>query len=64
MFRGNVKIGAMNVECHVLNDLRRRLILVASVKLLRVLSGGRESGNLARYLNRNPLFQENLSSAR
>jgi P63C domain len=59
MFRGNVKIGDMNVECHVLNDLRR---VLTQREVVRVLSGGRESGNLARYLSRNPLFQDDFES--
>lgn len=59
MFRGNVKIGDMNVECHVLNDLRR---VLTQREVVRVLSGGRESGNLARYLSRNPLFQDDFAS--
>lgn len=54
MFRGTVKIGDMDVECHVLNDLRR---VLTQREVVRLLSGGRESGNLARYLRRNPLFE-------
>lgn len=33
----------MEMECHVLNDLRR---VFTQREIVRVLSGGRESGNL------------------
>jgi hypothetical protein len=59
MFRGTVKIGAMNVEGHVLNDLRR---VLTQREVVRVLSGGRESGNLGRYLSRNPLFDKDFAA--
>jgi hypothetical protein len=59
MFRGTAKIGDMEIECHVLNDLRR---VLTQREVVRVLSGGRESGNLGRYLDRNPLFDKDLTS--
>jgi hypothetical protein len=59
MFRGNVKIGDMDIECHVLNDERR---VFTQREVVRVLSNGRESGNLARYLDRNPLYTNQFSS--
>ena len=31
-------------------------------EVVRVLSGGRESGNLGRYLQRNPLFTNQFSA--
>lgn len=40
------------MECHVLSDHRR---VLTQREVVRVLSGGRESGNLQRYLDRNPL---------
>lgn len=54
MFRGNVAIGDVSLECHVLNDGRR---VLTQREVVRLLSGGRESGNLARYLSRNPLIE-------
>jgi hypothetical protein len=59
MFRGNLKIGDMELECHVLNDERR---VFTQREVVRVLSGGRESGNLARYLDRNPLYSKQFSA--
>lgn len=55
MFRGEVTLGTVTLECHVLNDGRR---VLTQREMVRVLSGGRESGNLARYLSRNPLITE------
>jgi hypothetical protein len=59
MFRGNLKIGDMDLECHVLNDERR---VFTQREVVRVLSHGRESGNLARYLDRNPLYTNQFSA--
>ena len=58
MFRGNLKIGDMELECHVLNDERR---VFTQREVVRVLSHGRESGNLTRYLERNPLYSTQFS---
>ena len=44
----------VTLECHVLNDGRR---VLTQREMVRVLSGGRESGNLGRYLSRNPLIE-------
>ena len=59
MFRGTLSIGAIDLECHVLNDGRR---VFTQREIVRVLSGGRESGNLQRYLDRNPLLNRDLDS--
>jgi hypothetical protein len=59
MFRGTIRIGDMDVEAHVLNDERR---VFTQREVVRVVSGGRESGNLARYLDRNPLYANQFSS--
>lgn len=59
MFRGTLSLGNMEVECHVLSDLRR---VFTQREIVRVLSRGRESGNLGRYLQRNPLFDNKLQS--
>jgi hypothetical protein len=48
MFRGKLTIGNVEMECHVLNDLRR---VLTQREMVRVLSpAGRESGNLMHYL--------------
>jgi len=59
MFRGTIKIGDIDLECHVLNDERR---VFTQREVVRVLSHGRESGNLSRYLDRNPLFTNQFSA--
>ena len=47
LFRGTLKIGDVEMECHVLNDFRR---VLTQREMVRVLSpAGRESGNLAGY---------------
>jgi hypothetical protein len=57
MLRGTLQIGDVSFECHVLNDGRR---VLTQREVVRVLSSGRESGNLTRYLQRNPLYEENF----
>jgi hypothetical protein len=52
MFRGILNFGGVELECHVLSDERR---VLTQREVVRALSGGRESGNLSRYLDRNPL---------
>ena len=54
LLTGHLKIGDLELECHVLSDHRR---VLTQREVVRVLSGGRESGNLQRYLERNPLTQ-------
>jgi hypothetical protein len=49
----------MEIECHVLNDERR---VFTQREVVRVLSGGRESGTLSRYLERNPLYTNQFDS--
>jgi hypothetical protein len=49
MFRGTLTIGEVEFECHVLSDGRRVLTQREVVKLL---TRGRESGALNRYLDR------------
>ncbi len=53
MFRGTLKIGDVEFECHVLSDGRR---VLTQREMVRVISGGRDSSNLARYLERNPVY--------
>lgn len=52
MFRGTLELGDIALECHVLDDFRR---VLTQREVVRAISGGRESGNLGRYLARNPL---------
>lgn len=52
MLPGVLKIGNVELEVHVLNNLQR---VLTQREVVRVISGGRESGNLQRYLARNPL---------
>ena len=58
MFRGTIKIGNTEYECHVLDDERR---VFTQREIVRAISGGRESGNLQRYLDRNPLTADGYS---
>ena len=57
MFRGSVKIGDMDIECHVLSDERR---VFTQREVVRILSHGRVSGNLQGYLDNNPLFSKDF----
>lgn len=58
MFRGTLKFGDVDIECHVLNDGRR---VFTQGEVVRVLTGGTESSNLTRYLSRNPLIDNDFS---
>ena len=58
MFRGSLTVGVIKMECHVLSDGRR---VFTQREVVRVLTGGRESGNLSRYLDRNPLTAKGFS---
>lgn len=53
MFPGELELGPLKMECHVLNDGRR---VFTQREIVKALSGGRESGNLTRYLDRNPVI--------
>lgn len=61
LFAGKLKIGDVEFECHVLNDHRR---VLTQREVVRVISAGRESGNLTRYLQRNPLYRDDLLPGR
>jgi hypothetical protein len=61
MFRGTLSIGDVEFECHVLSDGRR---VLTQREVVRVISGGRESGNLGRYLDRLPGADVQLVSNR
>ncbi len=57
MFRGILRIGDVEMECHVLSNGAR---VLTQREMVRMLSGGRESGNLQRYIDRNPLTANNF----
>jgi hypothetical protein len=58
ILKGELTFGNVKMECHVLNDHRR---VLTQREVVRVISGGRESGNLQRYLDRNPLTANDFS---
>lgn len=51
LFRGELSIGDVAFEVHVLNNGTR---VLKQREVVRLLSGGRESGHLSRYLSRLP----------
>ena len=53
LFAGKLELGDAVLECYVLSDLRR---VVSQSQVVKALSGGRDSGNLGRYLRANPLY--------
>lgn len=57
LLQGEISIGPIKLECHVLNDHRR---VITQREMVRVISGGRESGDLKRYLENNPLINNEL----
>jgi len=57
MFQGKLRIGELELECHVLNDMRR---VFTQREMVRIISGGRESGNLQKYLDNNPLISKDF----
>lgn len=57
MFRGSLDIGDLKVECHVLSDLRR---VLTQREVVRLISGGRVSGNLQPYIDANPLIDNDF----
>lgn len=57
MFRGTLQIGNLEMECHVLSDGRRAF---TQREMVRVLTAGRESGNLTAYLKSNPIVNSEL----
>lgn len=61
MYRGHLKIGEVEVEAHVLDDLRR---VLTQREVVRLLTGGRDSSNIQRYLRRHPLIDESFLDER
>lgn len=58
MFQGKLTIGDLKLDCHVLNDERR---VFTQGEMVRAITGGTDSSNLARYLQANPLITDDLS---
>lgn len=61
LFRGTLEIGDFSFECHVLNTHER---VLTQREVVRAITGGRDSGNLIRYLQANPLASEGLLEGR
>ncbi|MEU9405748.1 P63C domain-containing protein [Streptomyces sp. NPDC048281] len=61
LFRGTLEIGDFSFECHVLNTHER---VLTQREVVRALTGGRDSGNLSRYLQANPLAGDDLLEGR
>jgi len=61
MYRGYLQVGPVQIEAHVLNDGRR---VLTQREVVRVLSPGRDSGTLGRYLERHPLISEQEVASR
>ncbi|MGN6223673.1 P63C domain-containing protein [Pseudoxanthomonas sp.] len=57
LLRGTLRIGDLELECHVLSDYRR---VLTQREIVKAISGGRESGNLRAYFDRNPLLSNDL----
>lgn len=53
MFKGTITIGPDEMECHVLSDGHR---VFTQREIVRVLTAGRDSGNLAKEIEGNPLI--------
>ncbi len=54
---GELVFGGVEVGCYVLNNLKR---VISQKGMVRILGGGRDSGNLQAYLNGNPLFTKDF----
>jgi hypothetical protein len=61
MFPGQLQMGTATLDCHVLSDRRR---VLSQGQVVRALTGGRDSSNLARYLEGNPLIPNDLLDGR
>ena len=58
---GALQIGEVTFDCHVLSNHRR---VLKQREVVRLISGGRDSGNLNRYLERNPLYKADMLTGR
>jgi len=57
MFRGLLNIGDVQFESHVLSDGKR---VLTQGEVVKVLTGGADTSNLRRYLERLPTFSEDM----
>lgn len=57
LFRGKLTVGDVEFECHVLSNFKR---VLAQREVVRILTAGRDGGNLLRYLKDNPLIDIDL----
>jgi hypothetical protein len=57
LLRGTLKMGDVDMECHVLSDHRR---VLTQREVVRVITAGVDSGKLQGYLSRNPLIPEDF----
>lgn len=61
MFRGTLEMDDVTFECHVLNTHQR---VLTQGEVVRAISGGRDSSNLGRYLDRNPMYEDGMLAGR
>jgi hypothetical protein len=61
LFRGTLTVDNVSFECHVLSNHQR---VLTQRELVKTLTGGRDSGDLTRYLQGNPLFTSELLEGR
>lgn len=58
MFRGELTLGPIKLNAHVLSDGSR---VLTQGEVVRALTGGTETSNLGRYLSRIPIFNKDFS---
>lgn len=56
-YQGRLRLGDVEIECHVLDDGRR---VLSQREVVRILTGGRDSGTLSRYLARNAGYRPEI----
>jgi hypothetical protein len=61
MFRGPLNIGDVQFESHVLSDGKR---VLTQGEVVKVITGGADTSNLRRYLDRIPTFDESMIAGR
>jgi hypothetical protein len=61
MFTGSLTLGSITLDCHVLSNGRR---VLSQGQVVRVLTGGSDTSNLGRYLQRVPLYQAGMLDGR
>jgi P63C domain len=61
MFPGELPLGPVKIECHVLSNGQR---VLSQGQAVRLLTGGTDSSNLGRYLERLPLYRKGMLDGR